>query len=394
MTMRCTVVLSALLLVASLLSGCGLTNELLGRDIDNSAPPAELTEITAPIEVHKIWSHNVGEGPQDLFLQLTTAVSDGQVFAVSRAGRVSAYDLSTGTRMWSTDTGRAIGGGPGVGSGVVVVGTREGRVLALSPDSGEILWKARVTSEVLSAPQAADGIVVVRTVDGKLIGLSATDGERLWIYDRGVPTLTLRGTSTPVIEDGVAVCGFDGGRLVAVSLQNGQLLWETRITLPRGSSELERMADIDGKLLVADHTVYVVSFQGRTAAVDLDTGTILWRREMSSHAGLGLDDNAVYVTDDQSHVWALDRESSASIWQQTALQLRQLTSPVRVGEFVIVGDFEGYVHWLRADDGTLVGRIRVDSDGIIATPSVSADTAFVYGRGGELAALRTAGATE
>jgi outer membrane protein assembly factor BamB len=362
--------------------------DLFGREVDNSTPPAALIELPNGLDVQKIWSKNIGDGPEELFLQLTAAISGGAVFAASRKGLVSAHDLETGARLWQTNTKRSIGGGPGVGSGVVVVGTREGKVLALSPVTGEVLWMAQVTSEVLSPPQAGEGVVVVRTVDGKLIGLSAIDGERLWIYDRGVPTLTLRGTSTPTISEGTAVCGFDGGRLVAVSLQTGQPLWETRIALPTGRSELERMVDIDSNIVISDRTVYVVSFQGRTAAVDLDTGTILWRRDMSSHAGLGIDDSSVYVTDDQSHVWSLDRESSASIWRQTDLQARHLTSPVRLGNHILVGDFEGYVHWLRIDDGEIVGRIRVDKDGIITPPVIKGDTAYVYGRGGQLAALR------
>jgi outer membrane protein assembly factor BamB len=148
------------------------------------------------------------------------------------------------------------------------------------------------------------------------------------------------------------------------------------------------MVDIDSNIVVVDRTVYVVSFQGRTAAVDLDSGTILWRRDMSSHAGLGVDDKSVYVTDDQSHVWSLDRDSSASVWRQTDLQARQLTSPVRFGNHIIVGDFAGYVHWLRVDDGEIVGRIQVDKDGIIAPPVIAGDTAYVYGRGGQLTALR------
>ena len=377
----------SLMAALCLLSGCGTVNTYLGGE-DNTTPPAELEEIVSPIKIVELWSHSVGAGPEDLFLKLTATVDAGRVFAADRKGRVSAFDAVTGERLWETNTKRAIGGGPGSGSGVVVVGTRNGAVLALSPEDGTILWKSRVSSEVLSSPKASDGIVVVRTVDGKLFGLSATDGERLWIYDRGVPTLSLRGTSAPVISSGVAVAGFDGGRLVGVSLDNGQPLWETLVALPTGRSELDRMVDIDGTIAIDDQTVYVVTFQGRTAAVDLFSGTILWRRDMSSHAGIGLDKTAVYVTDEESHVWALDRTNSASIWRQTGLQARNLTPPVSFKNYIVVGDFDGYVHWLRRDDGEFVGRIRVDSDGIIAAPVATEDVLYVYGRGGTLAALQ------
>lgn len=369
------------------LGGCGTVTEYFRGD-DNAEPPAELEELQATIKVKTIWSHKVGAGAEDYYIKLVPAVSEGKVFAASRKGQVSAFDAQTGKRLWETKTKVPIAGGPGTGSGVVVVGSSEGDVVALSPTDGALIWKARVSSEVLSAPQAGDGVVVVRTVDGKLYGLSAIDGEHLWIYDRGVPALTLRGTSAPAVASGIAVSGFDSGRLVGLSLTSGQPLWETRVALPSGRSELERMVDIDGDVLISNQTAYVVTFQGRTAAVDLETGAILWRRDMSSHAGIGVDDTTLYVTDEESHVWALDRDSSASIWRQSKLQARQLTPPVSFGDFVVVGDFDGYVHLMRRDDGQFVGRLRVDSAGIIAAPVASADLLYVYSRGGKLSALR------
>lgn len=380
-------VASTLFAAVGLLSGCAQVTSYLGGE-DNTAPPAELPEIASSLKIIELWSHSVGAGPEDLFLKLTATVDAGRVFAADRKGRISAFDAVTGEPVWETKTKRAIGGGPGSGSGIVVVGTRNGAVLALSAEDGALLWKSRVSSEVLSSPKVSEGVVVVRTIDGKLFGLNAADGERLWIYDRGVPTLSLRGTSAPVISAGVAVAGFDGGRLVGVSLDTGQPLWETLVALPSGRSELDRMVDIDGTIAVDDQTVYVVTFQGRTAAVDLFSGTILWRRDMSSHAGIGLDKTAVYVTDEESHVWALDRSNSASIWRQTGLQARSLTPPVSFKDYIVVGDFDGYVHWLRRDDGEFVGRIRIDSDGIIAAPVATEDVLYVYGRGGTLAALR------
>ena len=377
----------ALLVIVCLVPGCSTVNNYL-RGEDNSTPPAELEDFTPQVEIIELWSRSVGAGPEDLFLKLTTSVAAGRVFTVDRKGKVSAFDATTGERLWAAKTKKDIGGGPGSGSGVVVVGSRNGEVVALSPVDGKIIWNARVSSEVLSSPKAEDGVVVVRTIDGKLFGLNATDGEQLWIYDRGVPSLSLRGTSAPVISSGVAVAGFDGGRLVGVSLQTGQPLWETLVALPSGRSELDRMVDIDGTIAIDDQTVYVATFQGRVAAVDLHSGAIIWRRDMSSHAGIGLDDAAVYITDEDSHVWALDRTNSASIWRQTGLQARSLTPPVSFKSYIVVGDFDGYLHCLRREDGEFVGRTRVDSDGILAAPVATENVLYVYGRGGTLAALQ------
>ena len=375
-----------LLLATLSISACGVGEYLKGDD--NAAPPAQLQDIESQLNISTIWERSVGSGGEELYIKLSPAVAGGRVFAASRKGDIRAYDALTGERLWQTDTKSWISGGPGVGSGVVAVGTRSGKVIALSPVDGTLLWAAQASSEVLAAPRADDGVVVVRSIDGKLAGFSAVDGASLWIYDRGVPTLTLRGTSTPTIASGAAIAGFDGGHVVGLALSTGQLLWETRVAIPSGRTELERMVDIDGDLQVIDDTVYVVTFQGRTAALDLSSGAILWRREMSSHTGLGVDQSAVYVTDTNSDVWALDRESSASIWRNSDLQNRNLTTPVSFRDYVVVGDFEGYLHWLRNTDGQIVARMKVDSSGIIATPLVSEDTLFVYSRDGNLAAIQ------
>jgi outer membrane protein assembly factor BamB len=262
-------------------------------------------------------------------------------------------------------------------------------VIALSAEDGALRWRVRVSSEVLAPPRASGGVVVVRTVDGRLAGLDGLTGGRLWAYDRSVPILTLRGTSPPVITHDAVLAGLDSGRLVAVALRDGRALWEQQITQPRGRSELERMVDIDAEPVVANETVYVVTYQGSIAALDLFSGRGRWQREMSSNTGLGVDSRHVYVSDTLGQVWAMDRASGSAVWRQARLKGRGLTAPVAVGEHVVVGDAEGYLHWLRRDDGQFAARTRLDSAGIAAAPVVAdGETVFVYGKGGTLAAVR------
>lgn len=351
-------------------------------------PPAELVDFEEAIEVNEIWSRNVGAGVSKYYLKLRPLVDSGRVFAAERKGGVRAYDARSGDRIWEAETRTLISGGPGGGDGLVLVGSSDGDVVALSAETGEEKWRTRVTSEVLAPPVAANGVVVTRTADGKLFGLSVGDGSQLWVYDRSVPVLTLRGTSMPVLASGAAVSGFDSGQLVAVSLENGQTLWESRIAVPRGRSELERLVDIDADPLVADGVVYAVSFQGRIAALDLFSGSFIWQRDMSSYAGVGVQDEIIYVTDADSFVWALDRRNSASLWRQDKLKGRQLTAPLGFDGYVVVGDFEGYVHWLSREDGRMLARVRVDSSGILAPPVAYRDIVIIYGKGGTLTALQ------
>ena len=232
------------------------------------------------------------------------------------------------------------------------------------------------------------GVVVIRTIDGQVIGLNVEDGKRLWNYASNVPVLSLRGNSPPVFDKQAVILGLDDGNLIALDLDNGQALWKQRMVISHGRSELERMVDIDATPKIADGVIYAVSFQGQMAAITVDSGTILWTRDMSSNIGLDVDHNQVYVVDNSSTIWALDRYNGASVWKQDKLKYRQLTPPTVYGDYIVVGDFEGYLHWLARDDGRLVARIKMDKKGISAAAIVDETTLFVLGHSGILMALQ------
>ena len=369
------------LLAALALSGCSS----FGGD-ENAPAPAELEDFQPSAEIKTLWSRQVSSGVGGRHLKLYPAAQGDRVFAAGHDGDVAAYNAHTGERIWAVDTGIPVSGGPGAGFGVVVVGSSDGDVIALADADGANVWRARVSSEVLSQPAVSEQIVVVRTIDGKLFGLDTTSGEQIWVYDRDVPVLTLRGTGSPVIADDIVLAGFDSGRLVAVELAHGRLLWESHLAAPTGRTELERLVDIDGDPVVSDDVAYAVTFQGRIAALEVRTGRLLWERDMSSHAGLGAG-RRIYVTDDESRVWALDRTSGLALWRQDGLERREVTRPVEFGEYVVVADFEGRVHWLSIDDGRFVARVRSDGSGVIA-PLVATEAAvYVFGASGELTAL-------
>jgi len=286
------------------------------------------------------------------------------------------------------DLDRPISGGPAVGDGLVVVGTNKGEVFALDAATGERRWQAGVSSEVLAPPAVGSGVVAVRTLDGRLFGLDARTGKRRWIYDSPVPVLSLRGTGEPVIAGELVLNGFDGGRLVALLAADGRVEWEQQVAVPRGRSELERMVDMDSRPVVVDDAVYVTAFQGRVAALDLLSGDVLWDRDLSSYAGVAVDAAAVYVSDAEGFVWALDRFSGNSLWRQADLEQRRVTAPVRLGDYVVVGDEEGMLHWLSVEDGRFVARTRVDGAGISSTPATGRDgRLYVYGNSGEITAF-------
>jgi outer membrane protein assembly factor BamB len=382
--------LAAILMLAALLSGCSSMSGFLGGE-DNAEPPAELQTLDDPVALKRLWSTSVGVGYDSQFVRLVPAVSGDRILAADRRGRIVAYDAASGKRLWETRTDAPVSAGPGVGDGLVLVGTSDARVLALELEDGAILWEAAVSSEVLSVPQIDRGVVVVQSVDGNVAGLDAIDGRQLWIYDRDVPVLTLRGTSTPAVGFGAVIAGFASGKLAALTIEEGFVAWETSVAVPRGRSEIERMVDVDGDPIIMGSAVYVASYQGRVVVIDAQSGSLGWTRDMSSHAGIGVDFAQVYVTDQDSSVWALTRESGGTVWKQEQLANRSLTPPAPFEDYIAVGDFEGYVHLLSRYDGHVAGRVRVDGKGVSSRPLVVGDTLYVYGNGGTLAAYRLDG---
>ncbi len=382
-------ILLTLLLVVTL-SACSSVKDrfsnLVSSDNDTKTDISQLVELEQSLNIKKVWSTRIGDGADGYYLKLSPVAGDDVIFAADHDGVVVSLAIESGKQNWKTKTKKPITGGPGLGEGLVLVGTRDGEVLALSEEDGEVLWTSQVSSEVLSAPKADLGVVVVRTVDGKAFGLDVSNGQRLWVYERAVPLLTLRGTSAPQLADGLAIIGFDGGILTALDITNGSLVWENRIALPTGRTTLERMIDIDGEPLIMGNTVYVSTFQGRVSIVELTTGKIGWVRDLSSYAGLGVDVEHVYLTDEKSEIWALDNYSGNSVWKQDHLKSRSLTAPASFGDYVVVGDYEGYLHWLNREDGSLVGRIRLDKSQILTTPFVIGDTLYSYSSKGTLAA--------
>ncbi len=390
-TVRISVISLLLLLV-----GCGSLDPLkLLEDESNVEPPAELVELKSSIGVRKLWSTSVGSGSSEDRVKLVPYIQGNRVYVADREGVVKALDSSSGRIVWSVEKeGLEISGGPGAGEGLVLIGTSNGEVVALSEQDGSEKWRARVSSEVLSVPKAGRGVVVVHTIDGKLYAMDASDGKLKWVYDRSIPVLTLHGNSSPVISGSAVICGFASGKLISFDLESGQQIWESTIAVPTGRSELERMVDIDGDPVVQSGMIYVATYQGQLAAVVEDTGDVVWRRKLSSYAGLGADFENLYVSDAEDMVWAIDPKNSSSMWKQSKLRGRKLSAPAVLGEYVVVGDFEGYLHWMSPEDGRMVARIRVGDEPITTPPVIDGKVAYVLGDGGELAAIAISGASQ
>ncbi len=378
-----------LLLSISLLNGCGTTSaiaEYLKGDSDNAEPPAELIEFPQRLNVIKLWSKNIGSGTDKQYLKLAPVIANQRLYIADADGRVEALDATNGKKVWSVNTKAPISGGPGFGENTVLLGTSEAETIALSAADGSEQWRKKVSSEILSAPLKSDNTVVVRTGDGKIFGLNGDNGRRLWIYDRTVPSLTLRGTSAPVIDGDVVVAGFDGGRMAALEVRTGKLMWEAPVATARGSNDMERMVDIDSSPLIVDGVIYIATFHGHLTAMQLETGRVLWDRDMSSYAGFSADEKYLYVTADKSHISAFDRFTSEELWTQDNLHLREITAPASIGDYIVVGDLEGYLHWMSKSSGKFVARNSLCDEPILTPPTVVGKILYAFCSDGTLSA--------
>lgn len=377
------IVLSLLLL----LSGCSWITDYLAGDT-NRTPPTALVDFKPTIKPVRVWSADVGGVSKDDPVQLTPALCDGKLFAAGGKGRLYAFDAVHGKTLWQVNTKAPVSGGVGCGEDLVLVGTEKGHVIAYHAGDGKLAWQVTVSSEVLAPPRVGGGMVLVRTIDSKVFAFDVADGARRWVYDRSTPALTLRGSGSVAIAHGAVLAGFDTGKLVALSLAEGKPVWEASIAVPSGRSELERMVDIDSDPRIVDDHVYIATYQGRVASVAMDSGRTEWVRDMSSYSGVAVDSDHLYLSDDQSQVWGMERSGGGVLWKQDKLIGRDITAPTAFGDYVVVGDFEGYIHWLSKDDGAFAARERVDSKGIVAAPLAGDDLLYVQGRGGEVAAYK------
>lgn len=318
-----------------------------------------LAEFDNRLATEPLWSKRISVSLGKRFIKLQSVQSDDVLYSADWRGSVYAIDSTSGETLWQHQVGEIVSGGLTLASGLLLLGTSEGRLIALKQEDGAEAWRSQLSSEILSAPLLADGHVVVHSNDGYVYGLSADDGEQLWAYQYKVPALTLRGTSAPIYAGGLVLVGLDNGKLVALDIQSGSVRWLQTVAVPKGRSELQRMVDIDATPIKVGNAVYVVSYQGRVAALDIATGRVIWIREFSSFDGMAADSESLYVSDAEGHVSAINQATGATLWTQRKLAGLELTHPLISKGVLIVAADDGYLYWLATDSGELLSRSAV-----------------------------------
>ena len=378
------------LLCAFALGGCSTVKGWFGGKKDKGKPnePAELTKFTPSVTIQKIWSAQAGKGEGRVGVRQGPVVADGRVYAAAVEGGVRAFDLQTGKPVWHYESKLRLSGGPGAGDGLVVVGGLDGQVIALDAATGAEKWQAKVPAEVIAAPVIALGSVFVRSNDGHVTAFDAASGERRWFWVYEVPALSLRGNDGVAVGPGYVFAGNDDGTVSALSAADGHTLWNLPVAQQEGRSELDRLADVDGTPVLEGTTLYATSFKKETVAIDAPSGRIMWASDFGGAGRLGVASDRLIVADPAGSVYALDKSNGASLWQQPALARRQLSSAVVQGDYAVVGDYDGYLHWMKLDNGELAARERVSHHALRGSPVVADGILVAQDIDGDLAAFR------
>ncbi|MDL2284083.1 outer membrane protein assembly factor BamB [Oxalobacter sp. OttesenSCG-928-P03] len=345
--------------------------------------PADLVEFQQVKSATAAWSLSIGSS--DNFIFTPVATHDG-IYAAAEKGAIVRVDPESGSEIWRIDADVSLTAGVGADDHTVVVAGKNGVLLAFDSD-GKEKWKAQMSSEALSAPAVGGGMVVVRTLDNHIAGYDADSGERKWLLTRRSPPLMLRSAPGIAIVGPTAVIALPGGRMISLMLANGGMNWDVIVGDPRGTTDLERIADTSGMPAVLGRLVCAASFQGRVACYDVVSGGGVWAKELSCDVGVSVDEDFVYAADETGAVYAFANLRGQSVWRNERLAYRALTTPVSFEGTVAVGDFQGYVHFLSKDDGAFVSRIATDGSAIKATPLVVGNKLIIQTTGGRLQAL-------
>jgi len=370
--------------VLALMTGCSTISSLnpfASKPKGNL--PAPLVDLKGSMAVRTAWKLEVGKSRN---YQFTPALAGNTVIVAGGDGTLVRAESASGRQLWRVKAGMDLTAGVGTDGNLIVVGGQKGQLLAFDMD-GKQLWNTQLSSEILSSPVVGQGIVVARSVDNRIVGIDAATGQKKWTVQRAAPPLTLRLAPGMVVHDKDVIIAQPGGKLLSLVLATGAPRWEIEVGVARGATELERVTDIGGYPVVFENDVCAVSYQGRAGCWDLTNGSPRWTRDISSEAGVAVDQRFVFVTDEKGAVYAYNRETGTSAWKNDKLAFRRLSTPVSYGRAVAVGDYQGYVHFLSREDGAFLARAATDGSAISSTPLVAGSNLIFQTQNGTVTAI-------
>ena len=370
--------------VLALMTGCSTLSSLNPfSSKDKTNEPAKLEELKATMAVRTAWKLDIGKARG---YQFSPALAGNTLVVASADGDIARVEALDGRAMWRIKADTHLTAGVGTDGSVIAVGGAKGVLMAFDMD-GKALWKTQLSSEILSAPVVSQGIVVARSIDNRIVGIDAANGNKKWTVQKVAPPLTLRNAPGMIVAGTDVIVAQPGGKLSSMILATGAPRWDVEVGVSRGATELERVTDIGGAPVLFENEVCAVSYQGRVGCFDLVTGSAKWTRDLSSDAGVAVDQLYVFAPDDKGALHAFTRDTGSSSWKNDKLAFRRLSTPLSYGRAVAVGDFEGYVHFLSREDGSFLARAATDGSPIMGTPLVAGTNLIFQTQNGTVTAI-------
>lgn len=373
----------AIILLGLSLQACTpVDNYLLGED--NTPQPKALKKIDNKVKVAQNWSVPVGKPIKtNDYLKLKPVIRGDVIYTADASGMIQALSKSNGQVKWSTTLQQPIVSGPTVSEGVIAVGTGASTLVLINQADGKELWQSKLTSEILSPPAISKHKVIAKTIDSKVYAFDVASGKTLWTTEHGTSSLVLKASSSPIVANNLVLIGFSDGKLDAFDLNTGRQVWTRSIAYASGSSDVERLVDIDSDPIVKNQVIYLATYQGYIGALSLSDGQFLWRKPASVYKNMLLKADTLYLTDSNDVLWSIDGLTGRVNWKQTALKSRHLTEPVLLGKELVVGDKTGYLHVIATQTGELTARSQLPA-GVSISPSVSGRNLYVLTDNGML----------
>jgi len=301
---------------------------------------------------------------------------------------VAAVSADKGATLWRINLPSAVSSTPALNDTQVFVTTINGTLYALNLTDGKILWSVNLPSSVLGAPAAVNDVVIVHCHDASVEAYATDTGRMLWSYNGNVPQLTLYAGSSPLIYSGKVFVGFANGQMAAFDEYTGQPLWQAPVALPSSANAVNNMVDVNANPLTDNNAIFTVAYHGNLMAINSENGNVLWAASVSSFETPSIGSRRVAVTDETGKVIVYDEASGQELWEQKDFLYRFVSPPTIFNNWVIVGDYDGYVHFLSLNDGSPMARIHVSSAGIRAQPLIYGNTIIVTSNNGKILALQ------
>ena len=349
---------AALICMLFAISSCSSLSSLKFWDsgeVDLDEPkPLESISSSKVIKVN--WSKSFSG--ENLLGNFVPAFSSDMIFFADISGSLKSINQNTGSTNWENNF-NTLSSGVASGFGILAVADDQGNLITINQDDGSIIWKVNLKAEVL-APVAIDAkLIIVKTGSGELLGLDKSNGQTLWSYRSKLPTLTIRGSSSPVINANEIYVTFDNGRLGVFELDSGFPLWDGAISFAKGASELENIIDSDSNPVLEGGLVYTTNYQGNLSIFDIAQRRAVWQSETSSFYSPLLLKGLMLTVESNSRLRSFSTKTLQESWTSDDYLNRELSNPINFSGYLVVGDYEGYIHLIDPLNGKTVGRKKV-----------------------------------